>query len=255
MRRWVLGLAVAFVAAGAAAADEKAETVVKKAIDAHGGADALNKYKAGKLKLKGEVSVMGMDFEFTGTVSYMLPDRYKLEVNANIGGMKLVINQVVKGESVKSSGTIGGMQIPMDTEAEKAELKMAAVLQEVDQLTPLLDAKKYTIKAGDDDTVNGKKASQVIVTPKDQDKEVKVYFDQESGLLVKSVHKGLGPGDGGNSVEVLEESYPTDYKKINGIQTATKLTVTHDGKKFMTMDVSDIELLEKIDDKEFTIDD
>jgi outer membrane lipoprotein-sorting protein len=254
MRCWVLGLAVALVVAGSAVADEKAEAVVKKAIDAHGGADALNKYKAGKFKLKGEISVMGMEFEFTGTVSYMTPDRYKLEVNAEIMGMKLVINQVVKGDSIKSSGTIGGMQIPMNSDAEKQELKMAAVLQEAEQLTPLLDAKKFTIKAGDDDTVNGKKASLVIVTPKAIDKELKIYFDKESGLVVKTAHKGLGPGEGAPT-EVLEETYHTEYKKVSGVQTATKLTVTHDGKKFMTMDVSDIELLEKIDDKEFTIDD
>ena len=254
MRCWVLGLAVALVVAGTAAADEKAEVVVKKAIDAHGGADALNKYKAGKFKLKGEISVMNMEFEFTGTVSYMTPDRYKLEVNAEIMGMKLVINQVVKGDSIKSSGTIGGMQIPMNSDAEKQELKMAAVLQEAEQLTPLLDAKKFTIKTGDDDTVNGKKASVVIVTPKAIDKELKIYFDKESGLVVKTAHKGLGPGEGAPT-EVLEETYHTEYKKVSGVQTATKLTVTHDGKKFMTMDVSDIELLEKIDDKEFTIDD
>ena len=254
MRCWVLGLAVALVVARTAAADEKAEAVVKKAIDAHGGADALNKYKAGKFKLKGEISVMNMEFEFTGTVSYMTPDRYKLEVNAEIMGMKLVINQVVKGDSIKSSGTIGGMQIPMNSDAEKQELKMAAVLQEAEQLTPLLDAKKFTIKTGDEDTVNGKKASVVIVTPKAIDKELKIYFDKESGLVVKTAHKGLGPGEGAPT-EVLEETYHTEYKKVSGVQTATKLTVTHDGKKFMTMDVSDIELLEKIDDKEFTIDD
>jgi hypothetical protein len=254
MRCWVLGLALALVVAGSAAADEKAEAVVKKAIEAHGGADALNKYKAGKFKLKGEVSVMGMDFEFTGTVSYMTPDRYKLEVNAEIMGMKLVINQVVKGDSVKSSGTIGGMQIPMNSDAEKQELKMAAVLQEAEQLTPLLDATKFTIKSGDDDTVNGKKAAVLIVTPKAVDKELKLYFDKESGLVVKTAHKGVGAGDGAPT-EVLEETYHTEYKKISGVQTATKLTVTHDGKKFMTMDVSDIELLEKIDDKEFTVDD
>ena len=33
------------------------------------------------------------------------------------------------------------------------------------------------------------------------------------------------------------------------------MVVTHDGKKFMTVEVSEVELLEKIDDKEFTIDD
>jgi outer membrane lipoprotein-sorting protein len=161
---------------------------------------------------------------------------------------------VVKGDSIKSSGTIGGMQIPMNSDAEKQELKMAAVLQEAEQLTPLLDAKKFTIKSGDDDTVNGKKVSVVIATPKAIDKELKLYFDKESGLVLKTAHKGLAPSEGAPT-EVLEETYHTEYKKVSGVQTATKLTVTHDGKKFMTMDVSDIELLEKIDDKEFTIDD
>ena len=56
MRRWVLGLAVAFAAAGAASADEKVEAIVKKGIEAHGGAEALNKYKAGKMNMKGELT-------------------------------------------------------------------------------------------------------------------------------------------------------------------------------------------------------
>jgi hypothetical protein len=255
MRRWVFGLAVALVAAGVAAADEKAEAVVKKGIEAHGGADALNKYKAGKLKMKGEISMMGIDFEFTGNLAYALPDRYKLDVNAEIMGMKLVVSQVVKGESVKSTVKIGGNTVPANSDAEKAELKTAAVLQEAEQLTPLLDAKKFTLKSADDDTVNSKKVSVVIVQPKAIEKELKLYFDKESGLLVKTAHKGMGPGEGGVPAEVFEENYHSEFKKVNGIQLATKLTVTHDGKKFMTVDMTDLELLEKIDDKEFTIDD
>ena len=45
------------------AADDKAEAVVKKAIEAHGGAENLNKYTAGQFTMKGDVSVMGMDLE------------------------------------------------------------------------------------------------------------------------------------------------------------------------------------------------
>ena len=74
MRPWLLGIAVALAAAGAAAAaDEKAEAVVKKAIEAHGGADNLNKYTAGRFTMKGEVSVMGMDLEFSGAIAYLPP--------------------------------------------------------------------------------------------------------------------------------------------------------------------------------------
>ena len=255
MRRWVFGLAVAFAAAGVAAADEKAEAVVKKGIEAHGGADALNKYKAGKLKMKGEISMLGMDFEFTGSLAYVLPDRYKLDVNAEIMGMKLVVTQVVKGESVKSTVTIGGNTVPANSDAEKAELKTAAVLQEAEQLTPLLDAKKFTLKSADDETVNSKKVSVVVVQPKAIEKELKLYFDKESGLLVKTAHKGMGPGDGGAPAEVFEENYHSEFKKVNGIQLATKLTVTHDGKKFMNVTVVEAKVMEKADPKAFATDD
>jgi hypothetical protein len=119
-----------------------------------------------------------------------------------------------------------------------------------------LDKKKFSIKSGGEEDVDGKKADVVIVTPQSlKDKEFKFFFDQKSRLLVKTSRRGLAPGQAGDSVEVLEESYHSDFKKVNGVQTAMKLVVNHDGKKFMTVNVTDAELLEKIDDKEFTIDD
>jgi len=230
--------------------------VVKKAIDAHGGADALNKYKAGTMKMTGELSVLGMDLEFTGTLTYNLPDRYRLHMNTEVMGQKMEIEQVVKGETVKNTITVGGMKVPSPGgDAEKEELKTAVALQEAEQLTPLLDAKKFTLKAADDADVNGKKASVLVVTPKAVKKEIKMFFDKESGLLVKTAHKGMGPGEDGQPKEVDEESFGSDYKKVNGVQVPTKLTVHHDGKKFMTVKLSDYELKEKIDDKEFAVDD
>ena len=159
-------MAVSLVVAGSAAADEKADAVVKKAIEAHGGADALNKFKAGKCKLNSQFELMGTEIEHTGTIAYMLPDRYKLELSSDIMGTKLTVHYVMKGESLKLSATFGDMEIPRDSEAEKAQLKMVAVVQEAERLTPLLDAKRFTIKAGDDDTIDGKKASCVIATPR-----------------------------------------------------------------------------------------
>jgi len=255
MRRMIAGLAVAILVASAARADEKAEAVVKKGIEAHGGADALNKYKAGKMTMKGELSILGMDIEFSGKLSYMTPDRYRMEMEAQIMGQKLQMKQTVKGETVKSVITIAGMNIPAGGDAEKDELKLASVMQEAERLTPLLDSKKFTIKLGDPVDVDGKKADVVVITPAAVKKEVKFFFDQKTGLLVKTAHRGQGPGDDGTPKEVNEETFRSDFKKISGVQTAQKLEVKHDGKKFMTVKASDIELLEKIDDKEFTIDD
>ena len=195
MRRMIAGLAVAILVASAARADEKAEAVVKKGIEAHGGADALNKYKAGKMTMKGELSILGMDIEFSGKLSYMTPDRYRMEMEAQIMGQKLQMKQTVKGETVKSVITIAGMNIPAGGDAEKDELKLASVMQEAERLTPLLDSKKFTIKLGDPVDVDGKKADVVVITPAAVKKEVKFFFDQKTGLLVKTAHRGQGPGD------------------------------------------------------------
>jgi outer membrane lipoprotein-sorting protein len=256
MRHWFLGLTVALVAAGAAAADEKATAVVKKAVEAHGGADNLNKYKAGKFTMKGDLSVLGMDLEFTGSLAYALPDKYRLQITTEVMGQKLDINQVVRGEKVKSTITVGGMTIPSPGgDDEKEELKTAIAMQEAEQLTPLLDDKRFTLKATDEADVNGKKAAVIVVQPKATKKEFKMYFDKESGLLVKTFHKGHGPGADGQGAEVDEESFHQDYKKVSGVQVPTKLVVNHDGKKFMTVNISDYELLTKLDDKEFAFDD
>src|SRR5262245_39680199 len=255
MRQWFLGLAVVLAAAGvAAAADDKTKAVIKKAIEAHGGADALNKYTASKFTMKGELHIQDLDLEFTGDVATASGGRFKLNMTSDIMGMKLVIQQVVNGDKVKSVTKVGDVVVPGGDE-EMAELKAAAAFQEAEQLTPLLDAEKFTIRSADDEDVNGKKAAVVVIKPKSVDKEMKLYVDKESWLIVKTSHKGLGPGDGTAPAEVLEETYHSEYKKINGIQVATKLVVNHDDKKFLTATLSDYEVLEKIDDKEFTIDD
>jgi outer membrane lipoprotein-sorting protein len=257
MRRWFLGLAVAVLAAGTAAADDRAAiAVVKKAIDAHGGADNLNKYKAGKTKMSGEVSVGGMDIEFTGTLAFSLPDRYKLVINAELAGEKMVMEQVVKGDEIKTFLKVGGEAVPLgDLEDQKEEAKTAAVLQDAEQLTPLLDAKKFTLKSASDADVNGKKAAVVVVQPKALKKEVTMFFDKESGLLLKTAHKTTDRNEAGDKTEILEESYAEEYKKVKGIQVPLRATVYHDGKKFMTVKLSDYEVLEKLEDKEFTVDD
>src|SRR5438046_6043857 len=108
MNRWVLGLAVAALAvAPAARADDAANDVIKKAIAAHGGADVLNKFKAGTSKIKGDMTVFNMDLEFTGDLAYELPDKYKMTILTEVAGQKLTIVQVVNGTKIKN--TLNGM--------------------------------------------------------------------------------------------------------------------------------------------------
>lgn len=253
MRPWLLGVTVALAAAGVAAADDKAEAVIKKAIEAQGGADNLNKYPASRFTMKGEIAIMGTDTEVSGDMA-STSDKFRMNMNLTVMGLQIAIHQVVNGDKGKRTVKVGDMG-EQSMGIEKEELTLSRLGREVEKLTPLLDAKKFTLRAGDDEDVNGKKAAQVVVTPKGVDREFKLYFDKESGLLVKTGHQGKGPGEGGAQVDVYQETYPSEYKKVNGVQVAHKLVINHDGKKFLTLNLSDVEVLEKLDDAEFKIDD
>src|SRR5262245_10443571 len=254
MRQWLVSLAVVFAVAGVAAADDKAEAIVKKGIEAHGGADNLNKYAAAKYTIKGEVAVMGSDVEFTGDMAHVVPGKFKMNLNFEIMNMKFVMTQVLNGDKFKRTIKIGDNVIPSDDE-NKDELRIASADQSAQQLTPLLDAKAFTIRAADDEDVNGKKAAVVVATPKTVDREIKMYFDRESGLLVKTGYKALGPGDGGARAEVYKESYFSEFQKVSGIQVPTKLVQNYDGMKFLTATMTDYEVRATIDEKEFTDED
>lgn len=255
MRFGVLGIVTVLLFSSIGQADEKAVALVKKAIEAHGGAENLNKYKAGRTNLVGEMSILGMTIKFDGKLSYVTPDRYKLEMNAKIAGMKMVMNQVVNGKNVKNSVSIDGMKQPAGGATEEDELRFTSAIQEIGQLTPLLDEKKYEIKLLDDAEYDGKKYTAMNVKILALKKECKLYFDPKTNIQVMVAHPAKGPGANGETEDVLEESWSSDFKKINGVLVPMKLLVNHDGKKFMTLDCKDFELLENIDAKEFAVDD
>ncbi len=81
-------------------------------------------------------------------------------------------------------------------------------------------------------------------------------FDKESGLLVKTQRQGRGRGAKGSPADVDEEQFLSDYKKVNGVMTPMKTTVKHDGKKFMSYTLSNVEILESLPKAMFaTLDD
>ncbi len=241
---------VLLVAPAATAADDTAEAVVKKAIDAHGGADALTKHKAGTYKVKGDLTVAGTDVSFTGDIAYELPSKFRMALDAEVGGQKLALVQVVNGTKVKN--TINGTSTKLG-KAQTLELIQAAAMQEITMLVPLLDAKKYTIKLEKDEEIDGKPAAVVLVTGKNF-KDTRLSFDKKSGLLVKTSRRAVAP-DAPEDRQVVEDGFISDYKKTDGLMLPGKMVLNHDGKKFMTMTVVEATLKEKADPKSFEVDD
>jgi hypothetical protein len=245
MKRFLLAFSLIAFATHARA--DEATDLIKKAVEAHGGEEALKKAKAGEFAMSGDMSVLGANLKYKANIAFMLPDKYSMTIDTELMGMKLAIAQVVNGEKAKTS--LNGMSQKIG-DAEKAELQAALTSQEMTFIYPLLDDKRFAVKAEKDAKIGDDEAWVIAVTPKGG-KEVKLYFDKKTNLMVRMTRKGLAPGGGG---EVDEVSNFSDYKKIDGVQTPMTLKVTHDGEKFLSGKITEAKYLEKIDAKKFTVD-
>jgi hypothetical protein len=244
MTRCVIGLlAAAVLAAPAAARDKAAEDVVNKAIGAHGGKDLLTKLVAGTYSMEGKLSVGGMTLPFTGSVAYQLPDKLRQELKIGPAGAEVPVVVVANGDKV--SQRIMGQASPVPNDV-KEEVRQGVLAQEVTQLTPLLNASRFTLKAEADAQVGGKPAAVVLVTAKGLN-DTRLYFDKATGLLVKTVRKALSP----DGKQVEEETIVSDYTKVSGVSVPKKITVNHDGKLFLEADMTNYKLAEKLDAKTF----
>ena len=243
-----LAALVALAAPQVRADDDDAVKIVKAGIKAHGGEEALKKNKAGDFKMKGSMSVLGADLEFTGGMTYQLPDQFKMSIDTSLMGQKLAIVQIANGEKFKT--TMNGAAQKLDDKT-KDEIRQGVSSQEISMLYPLLDKEKYTIKAGKDAKVGDVECSTVMVEGK-KTKKIKLSFDKKTGLLYATSRTGLAPGSG---EEVEEETIMTEYKEVDGVKIPMKMLVKHDGKTFMTATFTEAKLSEKLDPKLFGVDD
>jgi hypothetical protein len=245
MKRTIFVAAVLAVAL-AARADDAAVKVIEKAVKAHGGADALKKHTGGEYKTEGTAAIAGETAKFTSVISYALPDKFKMTFDTTVLDQKSAVVVVVNGDKVKETANGKPAEVK---EPVKAEFKQLAANQEVSLLYPLLDADKFTLKTEPTEKVDGKEAAVVLVSRKGM-KDVKLFFDQESGRLTKYTRKGLN----WEGKEVDEEVLMSEFKEFGGVLLPTAQKVKQAGKDYMTLKVTDVKLTDKPDLKAFAID-
>jgi hypothetical protein len=131
----------------------------------------------------------------------------------------------------------------------KAEFLQLAAIQEVSLLYPLLDKDKFTLKAEKDDKVDGKDVAVVLVARKGA-KDMRLFFDKESGRLVRYTYKLPDPLGGEADTEVTLG----EFKEFSGVLQPTVLKLKQNGKDLMTQTVKSLKLIEKPDLKAYAID-
>jgi hypothetical protein len=223
------------------AADARA--IVEKGVKAQGGQEKLAKFNAHIIKFKGNFHGMGQAIPMTGEITSQGKDRVKLDAEVEAGGMKFRIVNVIAGD--KGWNKVGDMLMELDKD-QMGEAKHQAYSGWVATLAPLV-AKEFKLSTIGEMEIEGKPALGVKVK-REGHRDMDLYFDKASGLLVKFEHRVKDEGSG---QEVTEEFFASDYKEVEGTKQSMKFTVKRDGKLFIEGELSEYQLLEKVDDSVF----
>ncbi len=247
MRLFALQLVAAglFVGlAGAQPAQDEARAILDKAIKAHGGEEHLNKYKAGTIKTKGHLEILG-GFDFTQELSYEMPDKFRDELEFEVMGQK--IRQLMVYNAGKAGLEVNGKKIDMGKKFDEY-LKDATQIIEASKLVGL-KRKGFELSIIGDANVAGKPAVGIRVVKEGQ-RDISLYFDKKSSLVVKVERRTIEPM---SEQEVTEERILMDYQKIDGVPQPKKLLMNRDGKKFLEAEIVEMKLFEKLGNAQFTV--
>jgi hypothetical protein len=247
MSRWLLvtvalGLLIAPVQQARAADEPKA--LIEKAIKAYGGEEKLAGIKALRLKSKGTVEVLGQSLAFTSEGVQELSGKLRSDLSFEVMGQQVTVTQVFNGEK----GWFKVMDNTMELEGDLLkEMKQQVYNSRVNTLVPLLKDKAFTLAPLGETKVNGKDALGVKVSAKDY-RDIDLYFEKESGLVVKVVTVAL---DSTTMKEVSREIIFSEFKETDGLKHATKMLMTQDGKKFIDGEITEYKAIDKPDDSTF----
>jgi outer membrane lipoprotein-sorting protein len=214
------------------AADARA--VIDKAIKAIGGEEKLAKTPASTWSEKGTYYGMGDGMPYTGKYAVQWPNQFRMEIEG-------VFTIVLNGDQAWMNG--------QDMEKEQiGEHKEGHYTGWVSTLLPLKDpAFKLTLLP--ETKVDNKSAVGVKVSRQGH-RDVNLFFDKETGLLVKTATRAKAEEQGGK--EVNQETYYQNYKEADGVKTPMKIVVKRDDKPYVEAEISDLKRSPKLDDKLFS---
>src|SRR5262245_16838017 len=165
--------------------------------------------------------------------------------------MSIAAGQTVKHAQVLDRGK--GWVVDDGTTRELTGDDLAEAREEMytvwitSQLTPLR-GKEFTLTSLKAAKVGGLAAAGVRVACKGH-RDVKLYFDKKSGLLVKSEATVKDAMTGGK--EVTEETFFDDYKAVEGVQVPHRQAVKRNGQDFFSGEVTEAKVLQKLGDAVF----
>ena len=244
--RWLCAaITMASLLPVATASDDSARGVVEKGIKAQGGADKVAKLRVMRVKVEGTMSLVPGEAAIPFVLEdwWQMPDQYKTTSRFELGGKKVNQTQALDGEAGWMQLDGATQDMPKEAVAEMREQKYA---EDLDRLGFLAD-NGIDLTALGESKVGGRAAVGVLIKSKGH-RDVTLWFDKESGLLVKREHRVL---DSETGKEVTQEVVFSDYRETDGVKHYRAVTAYRGGQKVIEAKVPEVEFFDKLDKKVF----
>lgn len=237
----LLAVGVLFLQAGRARADDRdaALAVVDQAVKAHGGEGPLGKLRCVHRVGKGGWFLFGKENSFSVETVLQLPDRFRDTAEVEVGGQKNRMTTVLNGD--RGWQLVGAGSLDLDKE-KIAEFRDIAYDQWLMTLLPLKD-RSLALATVPQANVLGKAAAAIKVTAANRP-EVLLFFDKQSGLLVKVERAGKQAG-----ISVKKEYFLADYKDFEGVKLPTRWLEMTSGNKSIDLTITAYDFPARIDER------
>lgn len=233
-------------AAGSRAADDRPEAraVVDRALKAMGGEAKLARFRAATWNATGAYHGVGPTVDYRGLWIVHPPYRVRISITGDSRGQKFTRLLVINGDKgwVKLNDSLEVLD-PATLLEERERLHANWVAS----LLPL-KSKEFELSLLEEKRIGDRIASGVKVVHSGH-RDVSLYFDKQSGLLLQSESRIKDPR---GTRDVVQEVRYSDYREVQGLLRAWKIVVSWDQKKQAEAVLSDYQALEKAEDSDFS---
>jgi hypothetical protein len=219
----------------------KAESIIDKGIEALGGAAKLDKLKTLRIRCTSTRYSGTERVSSTEETTWQDPDRSRSRIECEIDGKKATVIFVTHGKKgwISNDGATRDM-----SNEECSEFSEAYYTHRLESLYPL-KSKGFKLEIAGVDKVEGRPVEAVKVSS-DGHRDVVLFFDKDSGLLLKSQRWLKVPGGLANC-----ESLFGEYKKVDGLMIPFRYTILHQGVKSLEIEATEITTPDKVNEDLF----
>ncbi|MGA2362441.1 MAG: hypothetical protein ABSG73_08260 [Candidatus Aminicenantales bacterium] len=238
---WTMAALILVSVAALPGYGQNAQDVLNKVIDAMGGRKALTAIK--DTTMTGTYELVPMQMSGTFTMYQKEPNKMRADMDITV--MNMMMTQAYDGQKAMWTNPQNGGAVEEMPEAQAKAFSREAMGNDA-----YLHPEKYNItyalkpKA----KIEGKDYIVLEQTTADGHKTA-IYIDPGTYL----VYKGESVEVGMNGADVKAESYPSDYKQVNGVIMAHSIRTLQDGSEYMKLTFTKITFNSNLADSLFTM--